>query len=88
MELILKIKDGSSPYDYNAYTVFEYEDGNVSPDTRIVQTDSQEDFLARLAHICNQLPNIDEEGNCIYCGQRCQDGQMCDEQQAGGFQNG
>jgi hypothetical protein len=27
----------------------------------------------------------DNEGNCIYCGQKCFDGQMCDEQQAGGF---
>ena len=27
----------------------------------------------------------DDDGNCIYCGQKCWDGEMCDEQQAGGF---
>ena len=27
----------------------------------------------------------DDEGNCIYCGQDCHHGEMCDEQQAGGF---
>jgi hypothetical protein len=27
----------------------------------------------------------DSDGNCIYCGQKCYDGEMCDEQQAGGF---
>lgn len=27
----------------------------------------------------------DDDGNCVYCGQKCWDGQMCDEQQAGGF---
>ena len=27
----------------------------------------------------------DEKGNCIYCGQKCWIGDMCDEQQAGGF---
>lgn len=26
-----------------------------------------------------------EDGNCLYCGARCFEGQMCDEQQAGGF---
>ena len=29
--------------------------------------------------------DMDDEGNCLYCGQKCWDGQMCDEQQAGGF---
>jgi hypothetical protein len=31
----------------------------------------------------------DENGNCVYCGQKCwkDGGQMCDEQQAGGFNN-
>jgi len=27
----------------------------------------------------------DDEGNCLYCGQKCWQGDMCDEQQAGGF---
>jgi len=29
----------------------------------------------------------DDDGNCLYCGQKCwaNGGQMCDEQQAGGF---
>lgn len=27
----------------------------------------------------------DDDGNCVYCGQKCWEGQMCDEQQAGGF---
>lgn len=27
----------------------------------------------------------DEDGNCLYCGQKCFRGEMCDEQQAGGF---
>lgn len=29
--------------------------------------------------------NVDDEDNCIYCGQKCWQGDMCDEQQAGGF---
>ena len=29
--------------------------------------------------------NKDDNGNCIYCGQKCWDGQMCDEQQSDGF---
>jgi hypothetical protein len=31
--------------------------------------------------------DTDDEGNCLYCGQDCFSGagQMCDEQQAGGF---
>ena len=28
---------------------------------------------------------LDEEGRCIYCGEKCFEGEMCDEQQAGGF---
>ena len=27
----------------------------------------------------------DENGNCLYCGKKCFHGEMCDEQQAGGF---
>jgi hypothetical protein len=27
----------------------------------------------------------DDNGNCLYCGKKCWDGEMCDEQQAGGF---
>jgi hypothetical protein len=29
----------------------------------------------------------DDNGNCKYCGQKCWEGEMCDEQQAGGFNN-
>lgn len=29
----------------------------------------------------------DDDENCKYCGQKCWKGQMCDEQQAGGFNN-
>ena len=29
----------------------------------------------------------DDDGNCPYCGQKCWEGEMCDEQQAGGFNN-
>jgi len=86
VKLILKIKDGSSRYDYNAWTVAEYEDGTVTPDTRLVATDDRKQFLARLDHILsNAVANLDIHDNCIYCGQRCQDGEMCDEQQADGF---
>ena len=28
---------------------------------------------------------IDDKDNCIYCGLKCYEGQLCDEQQAGGF---
>jgi hypothetical protein len=28
----------------------------------------------------------DDDGNCIYCGEKCFEGEMCDEQQAGGFE--
>lgn len=27
----------------------------------------------------------DGVGNCLYCGEKCWQGEMCDEQQAGGF---
>jgi hypothetical protein len=29
----------------------------------------------------------DDDGNCVYCGGKCFEGEMCDEQQAGGFNN-
>ena len=29
--------------------------------------------------------DIDEDGNCQYCGKECWNGDLCDEQQAGGF---
>ena len=29
--------------------------------------------------------DVDKDGNCIYCGKECWDGEMCDDQQAGGF---
>lgn len=29
--------------------------------------------------------DINADGNCLYCGQECWDGELCDEQQAGGF---
>jgi len=29
---------------------------------------------------------VDDDGDCKYCGERCFDGEMCDEQQAGGFE--
>lgn len=28
---------------------------------------------------------LDDENNCIYCEQKCHNGELCDEQQAGGF---
>jgi hypothetical protein len=28
---------------------------------------------------------MDDEGYCAFCGQKCWEGEMCDEQQAGGF---
>jgi hypothetical protein len=30
---------------------------------------------------------VDGYGACIYCGMHCCEGQMCDEQQAGGFKH-
>lgn len=32
--------------------------------------------------------DIDDEGNCIYCGKQCYKGQGCDEYNAGGFNEG
>lgn len=29
--------------------------------------------------------DVDMDENCVYCGQKCWEGEMCDEQQAGGF---
>lgn len=29
--------------------------------------------------------NTDDNGNCIFCGEECFKGEMCDEQQADGF---
>lgn len=31
--------------------------------------------------------DVDHNDDCIYCGEKCYRGQMCDEQQAGGFDN-
>lgn len=45
------------------------------------------DEAARILAEENQEENLDldDEGNCLYCGQDCFEGEMCDEQQAGGF---
>lgn len=42
---------------------------------------------ARILAEENQEENLDldDEGKCLYCGQDCFEGEMCDEQQAGGF---
>jgi len=32
------------------------------------------------------LIRIDDAKNCVYCGQRCYEGELCDEQQADGFE--
>lgn len=29
--------------------------------------------------------DLDDDGNCRYCGEKCFEGECCDEQQAGGF---
>ena len=34
---------------------------------------------------CSDEIEMDEDENCIYCGNKCYNGEMCDEQQAGGF---
>lgn len=33
----------------------------------------------------NRSNELDDDGNCLYCGQKCFEGECCDEQQAGGF---
>lgn len=48
MKLIIKMNDKSARYSYCVYTVFEYEDGNCSEDTRIFETDKVEEFVEYL----------------------------------------
>lgn len=31
--------------------------------------------------------DTDDDGNCLYCGYKCWEGDMCDEQKAGGFED-
>jgi len=36
-------------------------------------------------HIDESSIDFADDGNCLYCGTDCFEGEMCDEQQAGGF---
>jgi hypothetical protein len=51
MKLILDIHNPGRKYDFNAYSVFEFDDGSVSPDTRKIHTDNLNEFLASLKAI-------------------------------------
>ncbi len=33
----------------------------------------------------NNEIKTDDDGNCVFCGAKCFEGEMCDEQQADGF---
>jgi len=41
----------STRYIYNVYSVFEYEDGSMSPDTRIFESDDQGEFVEFIASL-------------------------------------
>ena len=47
------------------------------------------DLCAKKIHYngdsCFNEMQIDDNQKCIFCGQECWDGELCDEQQAGGF---
>lgn len=45
MRYILVINNPDNKYVYNVWSVFEYRDGEVSPDTRIFCSDDQQKFL-------------------------------------------
>ena len=48
---IIRIKDGSSRYDYNVWTTFEGDSGILSEDARIFHSDSLEEFNVFMAEL-------------------------------------
>ena len=67
----------------NAFTQVKFEVDNFLV---IDLFDKNGNLLKEIgSHVFGEELELDEESNCIYCGQKCYDGDMCDEQQAGGF---
>jgi hypothetical protein len=57
----------------------------------VIDVYGQNDIVDTLAiwedTLIGDVIDKDDDGNCKYCGQKCWEGEMCDEQQAGGFNN-
>lgn len=53
MTYMVLVNDESSRYKYNVWEVFQYEDGSVSKDARIFESDDAEEFVA----FCQTLPS-------------------------------
>jgi hypothetical protein len=54
MKFIIEI-DGETKYTYNVWDCFEYEDGSISPDTRLLGTDKVEEFTAFFSRIRERI---------------------------------
>ena len=51
MKHIIEINDDSARYAYNVWTTFDYNDGTVSKDTQIFESDDRDEFLDFLKNI-------------------------------------
>ena len=70
------------------YSVINDQDGNDS--FQVIGANAEEAAKVALEDLGWWIAegdeiDVDDKDNCIYCGQKCYEGEMCDEQQAGGF---
>ena len=65
---------------------FKFEDSEFLVGD-IFSLDGKEHHREFASHVFGEGIQLmdDDQGNCMYCGEKCYDGQMCDEQQAGEF---
>ena len=73
-----------------AFTIINDADGN---DSFTVEGKNAKEAMEEALHQLGwwvaegDTMDTDDKDNCVYCGQKCWRGDMCDEQQAGGFNN-
>jgi len=66
-----------------SFTQVKFEEDNFIV---IDKFDANGDSLDSIgSHVFGEELEIDSDCNCGYCGSKCFEGEMCDEQQAGGF---
>ncbi len=66
MKYILDVNNEGRKYEYNMFTVFEYEDGNCSEDTRVLETDSLSEFATGVLGILDAGPEYVPEPEIEY----------------------
>ncbi len=73
MKLILDVKNPERKYTYNVYSVFEYEDGAVSEDSRKLETDDLAEFLMMLGELIKSHKDTPKEVNGFCINQKVKD---------------